>query len=381
MDNVRLVAPRALRASKAVRIVLVGGFLGAGKTTALARLSDRLRARGHTVAAITNDQAPNLVDTEVLRGRGISVGEVAGGCFCCRFPDLVDVAQTALDQKPDVLLCEPVGSCTDMSATVLNPLRLFYRDILRFAPFTVVVDPERVRQAVLGEAPDPFPASVSYIFRKQLEEADLIALNKVDTLPAGEAQRLCQALQSRCGKPVLAISAAHGQGMDDWLAQLLGEAPAGTHLLSEIDYDVYAEGEAVLGWLNATAAVKGHPTFAPDNFIRTLTTEIRRSCADRQAEIAHVKASLSSNGRLAQANLTRTDAEPVFAGTVGTASWASASLLLNARVGIAPEKLEQIARGAMQAAAKAVGASCVVDTLQAFRPGYPNPPYRVDTVQ
>ena len=48
---------------KRLRFVLIGGFLGAGKTTALARLARHYRQRGQRVGLITNDQAQNLVDT------------------------------------------------------------------------------------------------------------------------------------------------------------------------------------------------------------------------------------------------------------------------------------------------------------------------------
>ena len=52
------------------------------------------------------------------------VGEVAGACFCCKFDDLVATAQQLGEhQQPDVLIAEPVGSCTDLAATVIEPLR------------------------------------------------------------------------------------------------------------------------------------------------------------------------------------------------------------------------------------------------------------------
>ncbi|MGH7150452.1 MAG: GTP-binding protein, partial [Planctomycetota bacterium] len=65
------------------KFVVVGGFLGAGKTTALLRLGKRVHDRGRKVGLITNDQAANLVDTGTLRVRGFRVEEVAGACFCC----------------------------------------------------------------------------------------------------------------------------------------------------------------------------------------------------------------------------------------------------------------------------------------------------------
>ena len=68
------------------RLILVGGFLGAGKTTLLAQAALRLSQRGSRVGLVANDQAADLVDSEVLKIAGACVEEVAGGCFCCRFP-------------------------------------------------------------------------------------------------------------------------------------------------------------------------------------------------------------------------------------------------------------------------------------------------------
>src|SRR5579859_2386905 len=108
---------------KRLRFVMVGGFLGAGKTTTLARLARVYQGRSQKVGLVTNDQAQDLVDTTSLRAQGFAVQEVPGACFCCRFNDLVDrVGQLSRDDRPDIILAEPVGSCTDLVATVVRPL-------------------------------------------------------------------------------------------------------------------------------------------------------------------------------------------------------------------------------------------------------------------
>ena len=73
-----------------IRFIMIGGFLGAGKTTTLARLARHYTDQGLRVGIVTNDQAANLVDTESLRSQGFDVGEVAGACFCCNFNELMD---------------------------------------------------------------------------------------------------------------------------------------------------------------------------------------------------------------------------------------------------------------------------------------------------
>ncbi|MGI9519480.1 MAG: GTP-binding protein, partial [Pirellulaceae bacterium] len=102
-----------------IRFVMIGGFLGAGKTTTIARLADEYRGRGLNVGIVTNDQADDLVDTLALRELGNEVGEVAGACFCCNFDELAQTVAELGDQfQPDIVIAEPVGSCTDLVATV-----------------------------------------------------------------------------------------------------------------------------------------------------------------------------------------------------------------------------------------------------------------------
>lgn len=378
MEPISFVPPREVHLDKPVRIVLLGGFLGAGKTTALSTLAKRLQQKNLAVGAVTNDQAVNLVDTAIVQSSGVPVAEVAGGCFCCRFTDLIDAAQTVLAHQPDILLCEPVGSCTDMAATVLQPMRRFYGDQFQFAPFTVLVDPQRAAEHLQDEGNGSFPAEVDYIFGKQLEEADIIALNKTDTLEAKEADRLIMALESRYGKPVIQVSAATGEGFEAWISLLLGNGEAGSHVLRELDYDLYARGEAVLGWLNAAAQIDGGPEFDADRLAADVMEAIRAACQREQAEIAHLKILLTSGDRSRRMHVTTTAAPPAYSGSpLGTVT--SAMLTVNARVHIAPGTLGGIAVTAIQQAAHNAGATGQITALQSFSPAYPRPPYRMAT--
>src|SRR5689334_18781938 len=90
------------------RYIMIGGFLGAGKTTAVAQLAQKLTNDGLRVGLITNDQGSELVDTAMLRARGFVTEEIPGGCFCCRFASLSEAARrlTAMT-APDVFIAEP----------------------------------------------------------------------------------------------------------------------------------------------------------------------------------------------------------------------------------------------------------------------------------
>ena len=206
--------------------VMVGGFLGAGKTTALLRLAGHFTSQGRRVGLITNDQSQGLVDTSIAAAAGYPVEEITGGCFCCRFNSLTDAAdRLTRDARPDVFLAEPVGSCTDLRATVQYPLRRLYGDDYRVAPLSVLVDPTRAAR-ILGIEPGPtFSPKVLYVYEKQLEEADIIVINKSDLLSADRQQALERALAERFPQAaVVTVSARTGANLDGWFGRLSGPA-------------------------------------------------------------------------------------------------------------------------------------------------------------
>src|SRR4051812_46690474 len=157
-------------------LAFVGGFLGSGKTTLIIKAAKLLQERGFRTAAIMNDQAEGLVDTEYVKAEDVAVEEIAGGCFCCRFSELFDSAQRLREYQPDVIFAEPVGSCIDISATVLQPFKTFHSTEFQLAPFTVLISPDVAARILGGQ----LTGDAAYLFNKQIEEADLVCLSKCD---------------------------------------------------------------------------------------------------------------------------------------------------------------------------------------------------------
>ena len=87
------------------KVVILGGFLGSGKTTLMMELGKRLMEQGKKVALITNDQGEFLVDTQFAKNEGFTTAEVLNGCFCCRFPDFMNgISSTIKETNPGDLL-------------------------------------------------------------------------------------------------------------------------------------------------------------------------------------------------------------------------------------------------------------------------------------
>ena len=359
------------------RFVVVGGFLGAGKTTALLRLGKTWHEHGRRVGLITNDQAPGLVDTGTLRLRGFRVEEVAGACFCCKFDDLARSAERIREEeRPDVLLGEPVGSCTDLVATVVRPLRKFYGDRYDVAPYSVLVDPGRARSIVLEKGFGGFSPKVAYIFLKQLEEADLILLNKVDLLAhAGRAELRGGLAREFPRARVIETSGLTGEGFGEWVALLESAGPSGAHA-AEVDYEIYAQGEAELGWLNATFRLDSARPFDADGLVRDLVAAIAESTRAKGAETAHLKVLLETPAGAAVANFVGAGSSPLVSQSVDRETNAG-RLVVNARVQMDPAELRALAQAALARVLAPHGIEALPEATAHFRPGRPVPVHRL----
>jgi G3E family GTPase len=173
------------------RFVALSGFLGAGKTTTLIASAKLLERSDQRVAVVTNDQGTDLIDSTLARRNSKLAAEVTGGCFCCRFDDLMSVTRNLIESSaPDVVIAEAVGSCTDLQATVVRPLTEYYGEQFSVAPLTTVVDPLRLR-AFRGTDGSGQPESdLSYLFGRQLAEAEVIAVNKIDLIGEAAAEAI-----------------------------------------------------------------------------------------------------------------------------------------------------------------------------------------------
>ncbi|MDB4662904.1 CobW-like GTP-binding protein [Verrucomicrobiales bacterium] len=365
------------------KYIMIGGFLGAGKTTVIQRFAHYLAAKKHTVGLITNDQGAGLVDSAIGRSNQFPVEEISGGCFCCRFNSLIDAARNLTKAtRPDVFLAEPVGSCTDLVATVSLPLQKIYGDDYTVSPLSVLIDPLRARQ-VLGLSDDgkKFSKNVTYIYRKQLEEAEFIVINKLDLLDDDSLGTLRSALEKEFPDArIFEISARDGTGCEDWFeAATSSKMNVGRFL--DIDYDRYGEGEALLGWLNMTVAIEDTDTeFDGNKLLKSLAGTLRKKMTDADAEVAHLKMTLTPLAdpmEIGAINLVRGNSEPELSHHL-IDPLDDGELLLNIRAETAPETLEGAATAAIEAELKtALGLTYKITHTEHFRPGMPTPTHRM----
>jgi len=379
-----------------IRFIMLGGFLGAGKTTAMARLAKHYMSQGRRVGIVTNDQAQDLVDTHSLREQGFSVEEVAGACFCCKFTDLIDkVGALESAQHPDVILAEPVGSCTDLVATVVQPLKDLYGKQFSVAPYPVLFKPSHGLKILRSAGGSPaqlspgetgagepralraggFSPKAAYIFRKQLEEADAVLINRIDELAPAQVEEIAGLVNEQFpGVPILRVSAKTGQGFDA-LHELLNQQGNFGRKVLDIDYDTYAEGEAELGWLNSSVRVIAEREFPLDAFLLDVVNGLKQALRGTGAEVAHLKAIGLWEGFFGVANLVGSNEDAVLS-LPSRFQVKETDLIVNARVAIDPALLQEHVENVVQSVCARYEAKAANAKTQSFRPGRPTPTHR-----
>jgi hypothetical protein len=301
-------------------VVVVGGFLGAGKTTLLLAAAKELGRQGIRSAIILNDQGESLVDSEFAELQGSIHAEVTGGCFCCRFSDLSTVLRRLLAFSPHVIFAEPVGSCADISATTLQPLRAHTE--YEIAPFTVLVDPGRAAELMRPGA----NRHLRYLFIKQLEEADIVCYTKADKYPD-----VSDVFDHSHGSQKHQLSAATGHGVSAWLDEVLsGRIKAGGEIL-DIDYQQYARAEAALVWLNLSADIEVKIPASPAALLGPFFEKLDEALSASGVGIVHMKAIMQCPTGYVKAWTCGNGEEPTVDGNCDASPAARHSLTLNLR--------------------------------------------------
>jgi G3E family GTPase len=363
------------------RYIMMGGFLGAGKTTAVGRLATHVKSKGLRVGLITNDEGKGLVDTATLRSQGFATEEIEGGCFCCRFDSLTQAAdRLTATAQPQVLIAEPVGSCTDLVATVSYPLRKMYPNDFVIAPLSVLVDPIRAARIFALDGGGRFSDKLAYIYRKQLEEADIVVINKSDLAPAQKLQKLKQVLAAHAPEAtVLTVSARTGEGLEEWFDYLMRNDHSSRDAM-QLDYDIYAEGEMLLGWLNSSVRLSSVRYFNSSKVLTDLATCIQSLLQQEGAEVAHLKMTFNPGedlGGIAVISLVRNDHVPELSQELPEPVQ-SGEMILNLRAEADPEILHSAVNRALLALVeKSPELFARMEHSEHFRPGKPAPTHRM----
>ncbi|WP_085307781.1 CobW family GTP-binding protein [Planktotalea arctica] len=199
--------------SEPLLVTIIGGYLGAGKTTMVNHL---LRtANGRKLAIMVNEFGALPIDADLIEAQGDDLISIAGGCVCCSFGSDLSAALIELGSlpvRPDQVVIECSGvaipSAIAASVTLLDG----------FTPdgTVVLVDAETIRESAENEY-------IGDTITRQLADADLVVMNKADLVSAMELTALEAWLQEIAPR-AKTLSAEHGKAPLD-LVLGLGSAP------------------------------------------------------------------------------------------------------------------------------------------------------------
>ena len=355
--EVFIVDVRAPTPPTLLKIHLLSGFLGSGKTTAIAQACRLLAKKGIPTAVITNDQGTHLVDGDLFTHLGIPSNQVTNGCFCCNYNDLDAAIRHLLKHHaPGVLFAESVGSCTDLIATVLKPL------LQQHPEWHVTATTFADAQLISSSAPG-FDETINYIYHKQLEEANVIVVSKSDLIDTTQLQTQ---LQSRYPeKTILYQNSFDEEHIARWLQTLDTMAFTKDLPSLDIDYDTYGAGEAKLAWLDQQLEI-----ISPDQNAQHAAITLIDKLAETSYPIGHLKFLLDGHTKISVTATGATDhADPQPA--------EKTTLLINARVQTEPAILSQFVSDAILSTEHKL--HCSIRTIEktCFQPGYPRPTHRI----
>ena len=240
-----------------IRFMVVSGFLGAGKTTTMIALAEHMNKTFGETAIIANDLGANLVDTNLTQTSGCTVAEIASGCICYQMDNTVDQIRRLRDKDGAVFVMSDIPGCgVGALDHVYHRLANDNADEFTLSPFTVVVDPERLRMIMPERADINLPEELVYLLKLQLEEADLVVLNKADLLAPEDVERYVDFLHAACPDiPVLVISALERTGIEE-LAEFITTHETALKNFSVRNNQEFADAEAKLTWYNRRLYLK-----------------------------------------------------------------------------------------------------------------------------
>ncbi len=169
-----------------IPLTLISGYLGTGKTTLINNL---LRTTKKKIALLVNDFGDVNIDESLIEARTDSVLSIAGGCVCCSYGnELIETLESMNSNEilPDHIVLEASGIA--LPSKIIQTISLM--DFLSFYGTVLLTDASRLR----SQLSDLY---ISDTISLQIEQHDLLVLNKTDLLEEDELLNCIDTLSKR----------------------------------------------------------------------------------------------------------------------------------------------------------------------------------------
>jgi G3E family GTPase len=352
--------------AKRTRFAIIGGYLGAGKTTLATAIAKELRLRhGKSTAIVTNDQGNVLVDTQYVKDAGFDVAEVLGGCFCSKFPEFVKNARTLVAMgRPDVILAEPIGTSTNVLSSVVAPLRNLYPEEFEVAPLLVVFDGTRANEML--ERPTGFGlGSQSRIIPlNQVHDAEVILISKCDLMSQRQIEDVIERIGVEApGTEVIPYSAHNSMNLDK-IVDLLVSSRTSQKLPRPDDPSIFATEKASMGWYNLSGRIQA-TRLDLSAFTTTLLRQVAEAFPGRMT--GHVKVVVSSPRVAVKIGLV--EGQVQVEGLKGSRFLeGEGRLVINARVTTSPEEMKCVFERAVESTCARFEVELTEKSISCFAP-------------
>jgi len=184
-----------------MNVLLIAGFLGSGKTTAIIGLAQAVREYNLKVAIVVNEIGEIGIDDQVLRQLDFDVWELLSGCICCSLTgDLLETLDK-LDNEYDVdlVIVEPSGAANPQQ--IIDALESHSGELINSVFTTVIIDPLRIDELI---------AILEPLISSQIELADLIIISKTDLASPGDIDQAKKTVRGISGEVRLLTTSLKG---------------------------------------------------------------------------------------------------------------------------------------------------------------------------
>ena len=301
---------------KKMDVIVVGGFLGSGKTTTVINMGKYLAEKEKKVAIIVNEIGEIGIDGDVIKKFGFDTKEITSGCICCTLKMGLRTAVNTLmkEYKPDILMIEPTGIAFPNS--IKNEFKLMnLGEEVKVAPLVTLIDGSRFKYLI---------KEVKDFAMRQIIDAEILGINKVDLIDTLQIPILEASVQQLNpeAKVILLSGKDTGERFENFMQLVLPgirEVPKKAQETEEkpklpeqeFENSIVASG---VGSYSAEFAIKDGEAVSKET-ARAITTEVMNKIKEKALELnpeflGHIKLFLDNGFETVKQSITIYYEEP-----------------------------------------------------------------------